>query len=113
MIVVFIDAKYEHRVICFNPTRYSSNDVGFEKSMGMGSDPSDSEESDDDDIQGSSIAKPIDLYDPKEFENLEASTEVKELFQNIIRQICISVRIYEFIFCKTDQQQLNRRKVTN
>lgn len=113
MIVVFIDAKYKHRVICFNPTRYSSNDVGFEKSMEMGSDPSDSDESDDDDIQGSSIAKPIDLYDPKEFENLEASTEIKELFQNIIRQICISVRIYEFIFCKTEQQQLNRRKVTN
>ncbi|XP_071579697.1 intraflagellar transport protein 46 homolog [Temnothorax nylanderi] len=66
--------------------RYSNNDVGFEKSMGgIGSDPSDSEESDDDDIQGSSVAKPIDLYDPKEFENLEASTEVKELFQNIIR----------------------------
>lgn len=67
--------------------RYSSNDVGFEKSnrMGIGSDPSDSEESDDDDIQGTSVAKPIDLYDPKEFENLEASTEVKELFQNIIR----------------------------
>lgn len=65
--------------------RYSSNDVGFEKSMGIGSDPSDSEESDDDDIQGSSIAKAIDLYDPKEFENLEASTEIKELFQNIIR----------------------------
>lgn len=66
--------------------------------MGMGSDPSDSEESDDDDIQGSSIAKPIDLYDPKEFENLEASTEVKELFQNIIRQVfSVSVKIYRFI----------------
>ncbi|KAL0110499.1 hypothetical protein PUN28_013838 [Cardiocondyla obscurior] len=65
--------------------RYSTNDIGFEKSMGIDSDPSDSEESDDDDIQGSSVAKPIDLYDPKEFENLEASTEVKELFQNIIR----------------------------
>ncbi|XP_011876485.1 PREDICTED: intraflagellar transport protein 46 homolog [Vollenhovia emeryi] len=65
--------------------RYSGNDVGFEKSLGLGSDPSDSEETDDDDIQGSSVAKPIDLYDPKEFENLEASTEVKELFQNIIR----------------------------
>ncbi|XP_077259940.1 intraflagellar transport 46 [Temnothorax americanus] len=65
--------------------RYSNSDVGFETSMGIGSDPSDSEESDDDDIQGSSVAKSIDLYDPKEFENLEASTEIKELFQNIIR----------------------------
>ncbi|XP_020283012.1 intraflagellar transport protein 46 homolog [Pseudomyrmex gracilis] len=65
--------------------RYSSHDIGFEKSMEIGSDPSDSEESDDDDIQGSSIAKSIDLYNPKEFENLEASTEVKELFQNIMR----------------------------
>ncbi|KYN35081.1 Intraflagellar transport protein 46 like protein [Trachymyrmex septentrionalis] len=65
--------------------RYSSNDVGIEKSMEIGSDPSDSEESDDDDIQGTSIAKPINMYDSKEFENLEASMEVKELFQNIMR----------------------------
>ncbi|KMQ89006.1 intraflagellar transport protein 46-like protein [Lasius niger] len=60
--------------------RYSSNDVGFEKSLEIGSDPSDSEESDDDDIESTNVAKPIDLYDPKEFENLEASTEVKELY---------------------------------
>lgn len=65
--------------------RYSSNEIGIEKSLGIG-DPSDSEESDDDDIQGSSVAKAIDLYDPKDFENLEASMEVKELFQNIMRQ---------------------------
>lgn len=66
--------------------RYSSNEVvAFEKSLEIGSDPSDSEESDDDDIQSTNIAKPIDLYDPKEFENLEASTEVKELFHNIMR----------------------------
>ncbi|XP_018317183.1 intraflagellar transport protein 46 homolog [Mycetomoellerius zeteki] len=65
--------------------RYSNNNVGFEKSMEIDSDPSDSEESDDDDIQATSIAKPINLYDPKEFENLEATTEVKELFQNIMR----------------------------
>ncbi|XP_012058549.1 PREDICTED: intraflagellar transport protein 46 homolog [Atta cephalotes] len=65
--------------------RYSSNDIGIEKSMEIGSDPSDSEESDDNDIQGTSITKLINLYDPKEFENLEASTEIKELFQNIIR----------------------------
>ncbi|KAG5346598.1 IFT46 protein, partial [Acromyrmex charruanus] len=67
--------------------RYSSNNIGIERSMEIGSDPSDSEESDDNDIQGTSIAKPINLYDPKEFENLEASTEVKELFQNIMRQV--------------------------
>lgn len=65
--------------------RYSGNDLDFGKPMGIGSDPSDSEESDDDDIQGTSVAKPVDLYNPKEFENLEASTEVKELFQNITR----------------------------
>ncbi|XP_029173793.1 intraflagellar transport protein 46 homolog [Nylanderia fulva] len=65
--------------------RYSNSEVGFEKSLEIGSDPSDSEESDDDDIESTNAAKSIDLYDPKEFENLEASTEVKELFQNIIR----------------------------
>ncbi|XP_011158497.1 intraflagellar transport protein 46 homolog [Solenopsis invicta] len=65
--------------------RRRSSDVGFEKSIGIGSDPSDSEESDDDDIQGTSVAKAIDLYDPKEFENLDTSMEVKELFQNIQR----------------------------
>lgn len=77
--------------------RYSSNEIGFEKSLEIGSDPSDSEESDDDDIQGTNAAKPIDLYDPKEFENLEASTEVKELFHNIMRQvraICIFIFYY-------------------
>ena len=67
--------------------------------MEIGSDPSDSEESDDNDIQGTSITKLINLYDPKEFENLEASTEIKELFQNIIRQVfsVFSVKIYKFI----------------
>ncbi|XP_012538376.1 intraflagellar transport protein 46 homolog [Monomorium pharaonis] len=65
--------------------RYSHGDVGFEKSLGIGSDPSDSEESDDDDIQGTNVVKSIDLYDPNEFENLEVSTEVRELFQNILR----------------------------
>lgn len=49
------------------------------------SDPSDSEESDDDDIEGTKVKKPVELYNPKEFENLEASAEVKELFQNIMR----------------------------
>lgn len=76
--------------------RYSSHDVGFEeKSLEIGSDPSDSEESDDDDIQGSSVAKSIDLYNPKEFENLQASTEVEELFQNIMRQVLF----FFFFFC--------------
>lgn len=67
--------------------RYSNSDLGYGKSMGIGSDPSDSEESDDDDIQGTSVAKPVDLYNPKDFENLETSTEVKELFQNITRWV--------------------------
>lgn len=68
--------------------RYSDHEIGFAKSIGgAGSDPSDSEESDDDDIERTGAAKPIELYDPKEFENLEASTEVKELFQNIMRQV--------------------------
>ncbi|XP_014476424.1 PREDICTED: intraflagellar transport protein 46 homolog [Dinoponera quadriceps] len=65
--------------------RYSGNELSFSKPIDIGSDPSDSEESDDDDIQGTNVAKPVDLYNPKEFENLEASTEVKELFQNITR----------------------------
>lgn len=53
--------------------------------MGIHSDPSDSEESDDDDIQGTSNAQPIEIYNPKDFEDLEVSTEMKELFQNIMR----------------------------
>lgn len=65
--------------------RYSENENSFGKSMGIASDPSDSEETDDDDIQGTSIAKHVELYDPKQFEDLDVSTEVKELFQNIMR----------------------------
>lgn len=53
--------------------------------MGIHSDPSDSEESDDDDIQGTINAQQIELYNPKDFEDLKVSTEVKELFQNIMR----------------------------
>lgn len=56
----------------------------------IGSDPSDSEETDDDDIQGSSISKQMEIYDPKEFEDLNVSTELKELFQNISRYYRIS-----------------------
>lgn len=74
--------------------RYSNNEVGFDKAARIDSDPSDSEESDDDDIQSTNIANPIDLYDPKEFENLEASTEVKELFQNISRQAFLLCYIF-------------------
>lgn len=55
--------------------------------MGIGSDPSDSEESDDDDIQGTGNVQPIEMYNPKDFEDLQVSTEVKELFQNIMRYL--------------------------
>lgn len=66
-------------------TRYSDNDNNFGKAMGIHSDPSDSEESDDDNIQGTINAQQIELYNPKDFEDLKVSTEVKELFQNIMR----------------------------
>ncbi|KAK9300401.1 hypothetical protein QLX08_006931 [Tetragonisca angustula] len=69
----------------FDFRRYSGSDNNFGKSIGIHSDPSDSEESDDDDIQGTSNAQPIEIYNPKDFEDLEVSTEVKELFQNIMR----------------------------
>ncbi|XP_053987139.1 intraflagellar transport protein 46 homolog isoform X2 [Hylaeus volcanicus] len=68
-----------------NFRRYSDNDNSIGKSLGISSDPSDSEESDDDDIQGTNNAQPIEVYNPKDFENLDVSMEVKELFQNIIR----------------------------
>ncbi|CAD6244164.1 GSCOCG00013278001-RA-CDS [Cotesia congregata] len=66
--------------------RFSNHETSFEKPVRpMESDPSDSDETDDDDIEGTNVKKPIELYNPKEFENLEASAEVKELFQNIMR----------------------------
>ncbi|CAK9816764.1 Intraflagellar transport protein 46 homolog [Anthophora quadrimaculata] len=68
-----------------NFRRYSDHENSFGKSMGLNSDPSDSEESDDDDIQGTNNAPLIEIYDPKDFDDLEVSTEVKELFQNITR----------------------------
>ncbi|XP_076624419.1 intraflagellar transport 46 [Colletes latitarsis] len=68
-----------------NFQRYSDNDNTFGKSMGITSDPSDSEESDDDDIQGTNNAQPIEMYNPKDFEDLDVSMEAKELFQNILR----------------------------
>lgn len=55
--------------------------------MGINSDPSDSEESDDDDIEGTINAQPVEIYNPKDFEDLEVSIEVKELFQNIMRYL--------------------------
>ncbi|KAG7210229.1 hypothetical protein KM043_011779 [Ampulex compressa] len=81
--------------------RYSDNDNSFNKSLGIGSDPSDSEETDDDDIQATNTGKQVELYDPKQFEDLEVSTEVKELFQNIIRytpqRIELSYKLIPFI----------------
>ncbi|KAF7993092.1 hypothetical protein HCN44_005873 [Aphidius gifuensis] len=65
--------------------KLSGPDSSYEKPVKIESDLSDSEETDDDDIQGSSIKKPIELYNPKDFEDLEVSAEVKELFQNITR----------------------------
>ncbi|XP_017885006.1 intraflagellar transport protein 46 homolog [Ceratina calcarata] len=65
--------------------RYSDRDNSFGKSMVLNSDPSDSEETDDDDIQGTSNAQLVEIYNPKDFEDLEVSMEAKELFQNIMR----------------------------
>ncbi|KAK0074930.1 hypothetical protein PV325_002761, partial [Microctonus aethiopoides] len=65
--------------------RFSIHENSFEQPIGLGSDPSDSEETDDDDIQGTNVKKPVELYNPKDFEDLTASVEVKELFQNITR----------------------------
>ncbi|XP_024938728.1 intraflagellar transport protein 46 homolog isoform X2 [Cephus cinctus] len=84
--------------------RYSSKidrGVSYGKSMGIGSDPSDSEETDDDDIQATSMAKSLDFYDPKKFEDMEVSAEVKELFQNIMRytpqKIDLNYKLIPFI----------------
>ncbi|XP_076240845.1 intraflagellar transport 46 [Calliopsis andreniformis] len=68
-----------------NFRRYSNNDNSFGKTMGISSDPSDSEESDDDDIRETRNVPPIEMYNPKDFEDLQVSIEVKELFQNIMR----------------------------
>lgn len=57
----------------------------FNKSMGMDSETSESDDSDDLDAQKPSKMKLTDFYDAKQFENLEGSAEVKELFQNIMR----------------------------
>ncbi|XP_078035415.1 intraflagellar transport 46 [Augochlora pura] len=65
--------------------RYNKVETSFGKSLEIGSDPSDSEETDDDDIQGGSTAQQVEIYNPKDFENLKASAEVTELFQNIMR----------------------------
>ncbi|XP_011298442.1 intraflagellar transport protein 46 homolog [Fopius arisanus] len=63
----------------------STHEESFQPASGVGSDPSDSEETDDDDIEGTNVKKPIELYDAKEFDELDVSTEVRELFQNITR----------------------------
>ncbi|XP_017760611.1 PREDICTED: intraflagellar transport protein 46 homolog [Eufriesea mexicana] len=85
----------------FNFRKYSDNDNSFGKSMGIHSDPSDSEENDDDDIQGMSNAQHVEIYNPKDFEDLDVSTEVKELFQNIMRytpqKIDLNYKLIPFI----------------
>ncbi|XP_008202984.2 intraflagellar transport protein 46 homolog [Nasonia vitripennis] len=65
--------------------RYSVPDDSFNKSMGLDSETSDSEDSEDMDAEKMSRLKLSNYYDSKQFEDLEASTEVKELFQNITR----------------------------
>ncbi|XP_076640926.1 intraflagellar transport 46 isoform X2 [Halictus rubicundus] len=81
--------------------RYTKVENNFGKSLEIGSDPSDSEETDDDDIQGTSTAQQIEIYNPKDFENLKASAEVTELFQNIMRytpqRIDLNYKLIPFI----------------
>jgi intraflagellar transport protein 46 len=57
----------------------------FNKAMGLDSESSDSEDSEEMDIQKISKMKQTEFYDFKQFEDLEVSSEVKELFQNIKR----------------------------
>ncbi|XP_012273562.1 intraflagellar transport protein 46 homolog [Orussus abietinus] len=70
-------------------SRYAERDDDriepFRKSMTLLDDPSDSEETDEDDIRGTNLARTIEYYDPKQFDDIQASAEVKELFQNITR----------------------------
>ncbi|XP_015519978.2 intraflagellar transport protein 46 homolog [Neodiprion pinetum] len=72
------------------PSRYSNKltdhvePTSFGKSSALMNDASDSEETDDDDIQGGTT-KGFETYDPKEFEDLHVSAEIKELFENITR----------------------------
>ncbi|XP_066597483.1 intraflagellar transport protein 46 homolog [Prorops nasuta] len=63
--------------------RYMERDDKISRQVNLGSEPSDSEETDEDEIQEN--AKVIQLYDPGEFEDLQVSAEIKELFQNITR----------------------------
>ena len=53
--------------------------------MTLDSETSDSEDSEDLDAQKFTRMKMADFYDSKQFENLDVSSEVKELFQNITR----------------------------
>ncbi|KAL7294934.1 hypothetical protein TKK_0011855 [Trichogramma kaykai] len=68
-----------------NFRRYSVPEESFNKSMALDSETSDSEDSEDEDAQKFTRMKMIDLYDSKQFEDLDVSAEVKELFQNISR----------------------------
>lgn len=54
--------------------------------MGLDSETSESDDSEETDLHKS---KRADFYDPKQFEDLEASSEVKELFQNILRLVLV------------------------
>ncbi|XP_020707474.2 intraflagellar transport protein 46 homolog [Athalia rosae] len=71
-------------------TRYSSKVsehlplASFGKPSGLMNDGSESDETDDDDIQ-SGTAKVLETYDPRDFEDLQVSAEIKELFENIVR----------------------------
>ncbi|XP_043478629.1 intraflagellar transport protein 46 homolog [Leptopilina heterotoma] len=66
--------------------RNSEQDFNFSKPVNVGSDLSDTDETDEDDIQASN-AKIIEIYDPKQFEHLQVSSEIRELFQNIQRYV--------------------------
>ncbi|XP_011503206.1 PREDICTED: intraflagellar transport protein 46 homolog [Ceratosolen solmsi marchali] len=65
--------------------RYSVPEESFNKVIGLGSETSDSEDSEELNNPKISKTKQVELYNFKQFEDLEVSTEVRELFQNIIR----------------------------
>lgn len=53
--------------------------------VSIDSEASDSEGTDEDEIQSNNKTNTIDFYDPKEMKDLQVSSEVKEIFQNILR----------------------------
>lgn len=69
-------------------SRYSMPEDSLNKPLGADSETSESDDSDDSDAQKATKMKLTDFYDAKQFENLEGSAEVKELFQNIMRFGC-------------------------